>query len=401
VFESWVASGCEEGRFDVEALREQRLRGLYQTRYDHRVNLMDWTYTMHIKPLAPIIHWLQYKQFCLTGVSFETRLAPHTHPNPTLAAYIPAKDRRRQQSVLVRGYWGDVVNSPFMSFGIDTDTQDKDRLWRTVNKEQRHNAQEVSKFNLTAWLNELETHQPFHLPPERHEESEYPYPSPLDSLNPKVEELELDDTAPVSRQDGATSRLEVPSGLSHVKIVFLTGDLPQLLSKTRYGSKFDLMYFGNLAVSPLFGATNLLNKPAEPTVDDSSPAAADDVMTAADGAPRAEWLTGAMKPQCRVVVESFKYMVHYKPSVRLRYRSRLLEAARRMNWTLANDAAAPPAEFDACVDGQGMKEPQANEVEAKADTFMVFEAAMRGDGVADVCADGREEGAVRTMAASQ
>jgi len=35
--------------FDVETLRDQRMRGYYRTRYDYRVNLMDWDYVDRLR----------------------------------------------------------------------------------------------------------------------------------------------------------------------------------------------------------------------------------------------------------------------------------------------------------------------------------------------------------------
>ncbi|EER09988.1 hypothetical protein Pmar_PMAR018633 [Perkinsus marinus ATCC 50983] len=47
----------ESVEFDARSLRDQRLRGYYKTRYDHRKNLLDWDYHNGIKPMAPAVHW--------------------------------------------------------------------------------------------------------------------------------------------------------------------------------------------------------------------------------------------------------------------------------------------------------------------------------------------------------
>jgi hypothetical protein len=57
--------------------------------------------------------------------------------------------------VLRRGFWGDVVNSPYHSFGTWVEPDDAERLLRTRNKEFIYTAAEVAKHNLTArhaWL---------------------------------------------------------------------------------------------------------------------------------------------------------------------------------------------------------------------------------------------------------
>ncbi|CAJ1340486.1 unnamed protein product [Effrenium voratum] len=108
VFKGWF----QDVPFDIEALREQRCRGYYRTRYDYRKNLMDYDYQTFIKEVAGIIHWFHYKQFGHTGVAFETRLASYSSPNRSLASYTEAKDRSKGTTVQVRGFWGDIINSP-------------------------------------------------------------------------------------------------------------------------------------------------------------------------------------------------------------------------------------------------------------------------------------------------
>jgi hypothetical protein len=51
--------------------------------------------------------------------------------------------------VLRRGFWGDVVNGPYHSFGTWVDPADAPRLLRTRNKEYIYTAAEVAKHNLT------------------------------------------------------------------------------------------------------------------------------------------------------------------------------------------------------------------------------------------------------------
>jgi len=48
VFSSWL----QNHKFDIESLRDQRMRGLYKERYDFRKNLVDWDYSMGIKDFA-------------------------------------------------------------------------------------------------------------------------------------------------------------------------------------------------------------------------------------------------------------------------------------------------------------------------------------------------------------
>ncbi|CAK0876025.1 unnamed protein product, partial [Prorocentrum cordatum] len=178
IFKGWLA----DVPFDVEALREQRCRGYYRDRYDFRKNLMDWDYTSNIKEVAGIINWFHYKEFCHSGVAFETRLASYSSPNRTLASYTEAMDRVRGTPVQVRGFWGDIINSPYHAFSTSTDPQDKPRLFKITGSQYRHTETDIAEFNLTAYLSEMDTGQAFHLPPERPEEHVFPYTSPLETL---------------------------------------------------------------------------------------------------------------------------------------------------------------------------------------------------------------------------
>ena len=87
IFRSWSTNMD----FDIGGLRDQRLRYHYKERYDHRNNLADWDYHWHYKALAPEVSYRHYKEWRLTGVAYEFRLATYTSPNRTLSGYIPGK----------------------------------------------------------------------------------------------------------------------------------------------------------------------------------------------------------------------------------------------------------------------------------------------------------------------
>lgn len=39
-------------------------------------------------------------------------------PNRTLSSYIPGKKKKTGTSIMVRGFWGDIINSPYFAFGV-------------------------------------------------------------------------------------------------------------------------------------------------------------------------------------------------------------------------------------------------------------------------------------------
>ena len=65
--------------YDIEKLRDHRLRGHFKDRYDFRRNLVDWDYSFSIKEYAKYINLR------------ETRLATGTVPNRTLGSYVEGK----------------------------------------------------------------------------------------------------------------------------------------------------------------------------------------------------------------------------------------------------------------------------------------------------------------------
>lgn len=60
----------------------------------------------------------QYIYWRNTGIAYEFRLNKYSYPNKTLASYVEGKSKQSKGSCMVRGYWGDIVNSPFISYGV-------------------------------------------------------------------------------------------------------------------------------------------------------------------------------------------------------------------------------------------------------------------------------------------
>ncbi len=149
--------------FDVDNLRDHRMRGLYQERYDHRKNLVDWDYQMSLKPYASIIHKTQYWEWRNTGVAFEFGDQTYTIPNRTMATYAEARTKRKD-SKLVRGFWLDIVGGPFVALGVDCHRPNKfaEDLFYIQDKghgteQHRHHAVDVSMYNMLSFMYEMET----------------------------------------------------------------------------------------------------------------------------------------------------------------------------------------------------------------------------------------------------
>ncbi|GBG25249.1 Dynein assembly factor 3, axonemal [Hondaea fermentalgiana] len=158
VLKSW----SEGAPFDVQNLRDRRLRHFYGQRYDHRVGIVDGDYQNAVKPHASIIHYKQYKHWRETGIAFEFGDETYTMPNRSMASY--AKGRERGESKLRRGFWTDVQVGPYFAWGIDCErtNQHATDLFKVANKgmateQHRHTAVHVAVFNVLSMLHTLET----------------------------------------------------------------------------------------------------------------------------------------------------------------------------------------------------------------------------------------------------
>lgn len=153
--------------FDMDTLRDFRMRGFYEERYDSRKNLADWDYHQSVKSRASIVHIKQFKEWRVTGIAFELGDQVYCEPNRTLMSYAEGfikqgKERGAKKEVL--GFWGDITAGPYFSFGVDCDTPNSfaEGLFEIMNKntgteQHRHHTVEVAMYSLFSLLWELET----------------------------------------------------------------------------------------------------------------------------------------------------------------------------------------------------------------------------------------------------
>jgi hypothetical protein len=355
-----IAGWAAKHPFDIETLRDQRMRGYYRTRYDYRVNLMDWDYHNGIKATAPIIHWQHFKEFGKSGVSFETRLGSYTQPNRTLASYQEARSKSKGTTIQVRGFWADILNPPYFAFGIEADPEDTPRLFKKANDQFRNNAADISFFNVQALLQEIELGLPMHLPPESDKEMTFPYESPLERLEKTTRVEEVKEEA----ESGAKDVAPLADAYSRVKVSLFTGELTETVKKSKFHKRFDRAFIGNLAVGTFFRDSNLMDEEGNPKrgTELMKQFPTEDFGAYADKSALAK----SMADGAVVVCESFKYQCHFDGKVKLGYRHRACEAGHRLGWGLRRPRTAfPRLEPD-------MKDLRARELDAQADNFLVF-----------------------------
>ena len=98
--------------FDMEKLRDYRLRGYYADRYDNRKEVSDWDYHYSLKGTsADIIHIRQFKDWRMNGIAFEFGDQYYTAPNRTMMAYAEGFMKTGKEQGMkkeVKGFWGDI-----------------------------------------------------------------------------------------------------------------------------------------------------------------------------------------------------------------------------------------------------------------------------------------------------
>ncbi len=112
-------------RFELANYLDHRKRGLYEERFDSRQAIFDWDYHSTLKRKCSIIHIKQYKHWRETGIGFEFGDQHYTEPNKSVMGYaegIMKAGTQKGTKKEVQGYWGDIVVSPYLSFGIDSET---------------------------------------------------------------------------------------------------------------------------------------------------------------------------------------------------------------------------------------------------------------------------------------
>ncbi|XP_065650181.1 dynein axonemal assembly factor 3 [Hydra vulgaris] len=202
IFKFW---SIKEDILDLPKCWDYRLRQHLGVRYDARENVFDWDYSMYLKDVAPVVNWHEYKKWRETGLAFDFCDSTCMNSNKTLVSgLIFKKDGER---IGKRGYWGDMIVSPYITFGVECDSKD---LMAKNNNQHIHSSTDICKNNVTSFFHEI------HMKYVRKDVEEQPFFS--------------------------------------FQLHFLSFDiLTSLHKKIKYKKKFDLIYFSN-------HVTNYLNE---------------------------------------------------------------------------------------------------------------------------------------------
>jgi dynein assembly factor 3 len=79
-------------------------------------------------------------------------------PNRTLGSYIPGKKKKTGDSILVRGFWGDIINSPYIPFGVEVaKAEDAEKFFRKINFQRIYMTSDITAYNVQSYIHKIET----------------------------------------------------------------------------------------------------------------------------------------------------------------------------------------------------------------------------------------------------
>ncbi|XP_066538492.1 dynein axonemal assembly factor 3 [Hoplias malabaricus] len=250
---------------------DARVRQHLGTRYDSRSGCFDWDLTMKLHQKGcGVIHKQQYVKWRERGVAFEMREGLYQMANQSLLS--TRVFNHRGDRVGVRGYWGDIVSSPYLSFGIETESKE---LLKMQNNQHVKTAQDVSVANVQMLFESLSSRgghcsatQPLSdcgdsQKNSRHtaatqaksdlsnsDEKERPQQNQDSAVNRTTEEQTR--TVSTARETGAGGKKERETqqrtqleltNLNGVSVSFLSLDsLPKLSTKNTYSRLFNSIY---------------------------------------------------------------------------------------------------------------------------------------------------------------
>ncbi|XP_019739087.1 dynein assembly factor 3, axonemal [Hippocampus comes] len=158
IFKSWMRRSSSAAPVSISKAWDYRVRQHLGTRYDSKKGCFDWDLTMKLHEKGcSVINKHQYVRWRECGLAFELREGVYQISNPSLLS--SRVFNQRGDRVALRGYWGDIVSSPYLAFGIET--QDKSLL-KTQNGQHMKTAQDISFANVQELVQSLSRRQECH-----------------------------------------------------------------------------------------------------------------------------------------------------------------------------------------------------------------------------------------------
>lgn len=201
---------------------------------------------MKLSKKASIINSREYKNWREQGVAFELRSdSTYEVTNRTLASGIIIK--KDGERVARRGYWGDIINSPYLAFGTESE---EESLFQTSNGQHVKTATNVSEYNITAFMHEILTGEKYIAPKIDDEKKGKKEMATLQEI--QEEEVESDQVGSTKDEDTPQENVHPTQGYMRcpgTTVTFLPLNcVPDLSKKSKYNKLFDVIYFSNSMV---------------------------------------------------------------------------------------------------------------------------------------------------------
>ncbi|XP_023266982.1 dynein assembly factor 3, axonemal [Seriola lalandi dorsalis] len=232
IFKLWIrpqfssSSSESSGPILMSKAWDYRVRQHLGTRYDSKKGCFDWDLTMKLHEKGcGVINKQQYVQWRERGLAFEMREGAYQITNASLLSLRVFSQRGNK--VAVRGYWGDIVSSPYLSFGIETDDKS---LLKKQNGQHIKTAQDISFANVQALFQSLSSRR-----------------GCTSTSEPDTEGEE-----PLSQTDQKSVTINDLMHLNGISVTFLPLDsLYKLPEKQKYSQFFNTIYFSTSCVHQL------------------------------------------------------------------------------------------------------------------------------------------------------
>lgn len=239
ILKFWRVKESNHDYFPAQKCWDLRLRTYFGNRYDSRSNAFDWDFSMKLtdRKHAAIINNRVYSKWRETGLAFELRDTNYDTPNKTLASGMVFNDPRNGDKTSRRGYFGDIIVGPYLSYGIESD---KLEFFKKSNESYRYTSVDVARSNVSALMESVLGLSGLNL-------KKYNSPSvdvALEGL--KIEEIVEEEGLEVEDQGEDEEYFKIED----CKFVFLPLTVFQDFTlKSKYENFFDIVYFSNSGVA--------------------------------------------------------------------------------------------------------------------------------------------------------
>jgi len=257
--------------------------------------------------VASIVHSYHYKRWRECGNAFEIRDCTYNTPNRTLSSRCEGKDRRRLQPVSIRGYWSEIVNPPWISFGIKSNEKN---LFRIESNQHRWTSVDVSQSNLKQWMWLIAARSGQVSGPLKPFKD---FSGKADMKIGKDDKQELskkEETQNGKQQESSRVRFDFIGKTIPGRVTFICGGLGnKIFRKREMVGKFDLLVFGLFQLCDIGEDTWKLMRRSESSI---------------------------------VLVETVRYLINFNDKEKIEAVENVRKICRGLGWTLEKDVSEPP-----------------------------------------------------------